>query len=200
MTNWTRIVIYSLLVFFVLLIIQDTVDAKRGNKVEKIKDRALREEKRQIKKEGKKIKKSFSKKYEQIFLSMCPDCYARLLSASESCSSHYEKLNLPKDKVEKCKEKSNERSKKKKRKHLDNSIEDNVDSLKGYKDIYNKEVKMLDCLFDQLKEQEKYKSLSKDEFKKERNQLSQQLLQEKTDCIKKQLQSNLPETNRTITK
>lgn len=39
---------------------------------------------------------------------------------------------------------------------------------------------MLDCLFDQLKEQDKYRNLTKDEFKKERNQLSQQLLQQKT--------------------
>ena len=95
MTSWQRIVIYSLLVFVVLLIfVQESVDAKRANKAEKVKDRVLREEKRQLKKEGKKIKKSFSKKYEQIYISLCPDCYAKLLTASENCVQQYEKLNL----------------------------------------------------------------------------------------------------------
>ena len=95
MTSWQRIVIYSLLVFVVLLIfVQESVDAKRANKAEKVKDRVLREEKRQLKKEGKKIKKSFSKKYEQIYISLCPDCYAKLLAASENCVQQYEKLNL----------------------------------------------------------------------------------------------------------
>ena len=97
MTNLNKIIIYSLLVCFVLLLIQDQfADAKKrgGNKVEKVKDRAEREEKRHLKKEGKKIKKSFSKKYEQLYISLCPDCYVRLLKASENCSQNYEKLNL----------------------------------------------------------------------------------------------------------
>lgn len=93
MNHWNRILIYSLLVFFVILIIQDAVDAKR-NKVEKIKDRQQREEKRHLKKEGKKIKKSFSKKYEQLYISLCPDCYTRLLKASDQCTQNLEKLNL----------------------------------------------------------------------------------------------------------
>lgn len=94
MANLQRIIVYGLLVFFVLLIVQDSVDAKRGNKVEKVKDRQQREEKRHLKKEGKKIKKSFSKKFEQLYISLCPDCYVKLLKASESCSQNYEKLNL----------------------------------------------------------------------------------------------------------
>lgn len=75
MTNWQRFLIYSLLIFFVLLFVQDLVDAKRANKIEKIKDRALREEKRHLRKEGKKIKKSFSKKYEQLYISLCPGIF-----------------------------------------------------------------------------------------------------------------------------
>lgn len=94
MANWHRIIVYGLLVFLVLLIVQDSVDAKRGNKVEKMKERQGREEKRHLKKEGKKIKKSFSKKFEQLYISLCPDCYVRMLKASDSCSQNYEKLNL----------------------------------------------------------------------------------------------------------
>lgn len=92
MTNWSRIVVCCLVLLFVVLSLQ-SVDAKRSNKIEKIKDRQ-REEKRHIKKEGKKIKKSFSKKYEQLYFSLCPDCYSKLLQASESCSQNYEKLEL----------------------------------------------------------------------------------------------------------
>lgn len=191
MTNWPRIVVCCLVLLFVVLSLQ-SVEAKRsGNKVEKVKDRLQREEKRHLKKEGKKIKKSFSKKFEQLYFSLCPDCYSKLLQASESCSQNYEKLELSKDKIDKCKEKSREKSKKKK-KNLDNSIEEGISS-KGWKDIYEKETKTLECLFDVLREQEKYRNSSKDEFRKEKNNLTSQLLQDKTECIKKQLQAgNLP--------
>lgn len=53
-------------------------------------------------------------------------------------------------------------------------------NLKGPKDVFERDNRFLDCLFDALKEEEKYKSLSKDEFKKERNNLTSQLFQDKT--------------------
>lgn len=69
---------------------------------------------------------------------------------------------------------------KKKRKHLDNSIEDSINNLKGWKDVYERETKTLDCLFESLREEEKYRAMSKDEFRKEKNNLMATLMQEKT--------------------
>ena len=68
---------------------------------------------------------------------------------------------------------------KKKRKHLDNSIEDSL-NLKGWKDVFDKESKTITCLFDNMKEEEKYRNMTKDEFKKEKNSLTATLMQEKT--------------------
>ena len=68
---------------------------------------------------------------------------------------------------------------KKKRKHLDNSIEDSI-NLRGWRDVYERERKTLDCLFDNLREEEKYRSMGRDEFRKEKNNLTASLMQEKT--------------------
>lgn len=81
--------------------------------------------------------------------------------------------------MDRCKEKSAEKMMKKKRKHLDNSIEDSI-NLRGWKDVYERETKTLDCLFDNLREEEKYRTMNKDEFRKEKNNLTASLMQEKT--------------------